>query len=102
VLIQSNSRDPIYLNDRIETFLREYFETVQVLSEEEFIQNKQAVIENLLEKPKNIYSVTVFYWSLFVDTFLGDETILVGDFSINVSFHPQTVAGEDSILDQIG
>ena len=63
MIIQSNSRDPLYLNDRIESFLSEYYTTLSNISDEEYQQNRQAIIDNLLEKPKNINSVSDRYIS---------------------------------------
>lgn len=57
VIVQSNSRDPAYLDTRVEAFLQAYTETLVELSKEEFAANVQAVVEDLLEKPKNLNQV---------------------------------------------
>jgi secreted Zn-dependent insulinase-like peptidase len=48
------------MDGRIESFLQTFFEeTLTSMSDEALQDNKSAVIENLLEKPKNINKVTV-------------------------------------------
>lgn len=66
MMIQSNSRDPLYLNERIESFLAEFYKTLEQLSDENFQHNRQAIIDNLLEKPKNISAVSYFYFILLL------------------------------------
>jgi hypothetical protein len=83
IIIQSNSRDPLYLDDRIESFLSGFDNILQNLSSEDFEHNRQAVIESLLEKPKNINSVRlILSSSSFLLPFpylpsIGIQTILV-------------------------
>lgn len=46
------------MDGRIESFLQSFFEeTLTSMSDEALQDNKSAVIENLLEKPKNINKV---------------------------------------------
>lgn len=46
------------MDGRIETFLQKYFDEQLVhMTEEQLAHNKSAVMENLLEKPKNIDQV---------------------------------------------
>ena len=64
VIVQSNSQDPIYLNGRVESFLRQFFdEILSALSETYLIDNKKSCIENLLEKPKNLDKESAGYFS---------------------------------------
>lgn len=69
-MVQSNSRDPLYLNDRIESFLSEFYDTLQKFTDEEFENNRQAVIKNLLEKPKNINEVSLYFYCLYLLIYL--------------------------------
>ena len=55
--MQSNHKDPIYLNTRVEAFLESYFSTLKELTAQELEHNKKAVIDSLLEKPKNLSKV---------------------------------------------
>lgn len=59
IIIQSNSSDPVYLEGRAEAFLEQYRnEVIEVMTEEFLAVNVKAVIENLLEPPKNMDKVT--------------------------------------------
>ena len=58
-IIQSNSQDPAYLDDRVELFIASYRLLLVALTEEEFSTNIQAVVEHLLERPKNLNQVVV-------------------------------------------
>jgi insulysin len=57
IIIQSNSKDPHYLDQRTELFLQTYRATIENLSTDDFQSNVQAVVEQLLEKPKNLSKV---------------------------------------------
>jgi insulysin len=58
VVVQSNHKDPVYLDQRVELFLQSYFDNVILTMTDEFLQtNINAVIENLLEPVKNIDKV---------------------------------------------
>lgn len=60
VIVQSNSRDPLYLESRIESFLEMYrTEVLAGMTQEYLATNIAAVVENLLEPPKNIDKVSV-------------------------------------------
>jgi len=58
VIVQSNSRHAQYLDDRIENFLIEYRQSLCQMNHEDFQSNVKAVIEALLEKPKNLKAET--------------------------------------------
>ena len=61
-IVQSNHKDPDYLNSRIEDFLKTYrSEVIETMTEEFLAQNLSAVIENLLEPPKNIFKVSSIF-----------------------------------------
>lgn len=54
LIVQSSHKGPEYLNDRIESFLRVYRETLVSMDDATFQHNVEAVIENLTEKPKSL------------------------------------------------
>ena len=60
IIVQSSHKDADYLDNRIEAFLQVYRDQLIALSEETFKENVNAVIEKLVEKPKNIEEV-IFY-----------------------------------------
>ena len=58
IIIQSNSSDPVFLEGRAEAFLESYrTEVIESMTDEFLAVNVAAVIENLLEPPKNIDKV---------------------------------------------
>jgi len=62
VLVQG-SRDPAYLNDRIEIFLESMRTTIAEMPEETFESVRDALIAKLLEKPKKLTSRVNQYWT---------------------------------------
>ena len=61
IIIQSNSSDPVFLEGRAEAFLESYrTEVIASMTDEFLAVNVAAVIENLLEPPKNIDKVLKF------------------------------------------
>lgn len=65
IIVQSSHKDADYLDNRIEAFLHAYREQLIGLSEETFKENVTAVIEKLVEKPKNIEEVIAFFsWTM--------------------------------------
>lgn len=63
MIVQSNSRDATYLDDRIECFLRSYRDTVLTrMTAETLSMNIAAVVDTLLEKPKNLNEESNKYW----------------------------------------
>ena len=69
-IIQSNVKDPVYLQSRIEDFIRTFEQQLEKLPEDEFVQFKEAVIAKRRESPKNLQEETLRYW----------ETISSGEF----------------------
>ena len=60
IIIQSNSSDPVFLEGRAEAFLESYRnDVIETMTEDFLALNVAAVIENLLEPPKNIDKVLV-------------------------------------------
>jgi secreted Zn-dependent insulinase-like peptidase len=66
VIVQSDHKDPEYLDDRVESFLKDYRETLSSMPSEEFSHYIQAVIEDLLEKPKNLDEVKIYSFLIFL------------------------------------
>lgn len=63
IIIQSNSSDPVFLEGRAEAFIESYrAEVIEVMTEEFLSVNIAAVVENLLEPPKNIDKVYFYYY----------------------------------------
>ncbi|KAI8912435.1 Metalloenzyme, LuxS/M16 peptidase-like protein [Gorgonomyces haynaldii] len=63
IVIQSE-RDPIYLEERIELFLRQFQQTLLEMPDEKFNKYKQAYVNNLLEKPKNLNQHSNRLWNI--------------------------------------
>lgn len=61
VLVQSE-RDPVYLERRVEAFLREMREKLEAMSEEEFLEHKSALQKQWREAPKNLNEEMNRYW----------------------------------------
>lgn len=62
-LIQSDSYDPIYMDERIEVFLISLRMKLLTMSEEEFNANVNALIQTFEEKNKNVGEESNKYWS---------------------------------------
>ncbi len=60
MIVQSSHKDPIFLDGRIEDFLTTYRQSIAEMSEEKLQTFVDAVIEKLLEKPKNLDQVSFF------------------------------------------
>ncbi len=60
MIVQSSHKDPIFLDCRIEDFLTTYRQSIAEMSEEKLQTFVDAVIEKLLEKPKNLDQVSNF------------------------------------------
>ena len=57
IIVQSSHKDADFLDGRVESFLTQYREQLAQISPEDFSANVTAVIEKLVEKPKNIDEV---------------------------------------------
>ena len=60
--IQSQ-QDPVFLEERIETFLRSFFEQLKVMPDEDFDIQRMGVIIKKLERAKNLAEEAEDYWS---------------------------------------
>ena len=80
-LIQSDVRDPNYLDERVEAFLERFRTRLVEMEAEEFDTNIQAVKKNFLEKNKNLGEESSKYWAVITDksyvfrkwTIIGEE-----------------------------
>eukprot|EP01041_Mallomonas_annulata_P009052 gene9052-18749_t len=85
IIIQSNNTEPMALDDKIESFLISYHDVLEKLSEEDLKSNIQAVIEKLVEKPKNLDQETQRHWQeISSSTYLFNRRQLQADFLQNI------------------
>ena len=63
-LIQSDSFDPIHMDQRIESFLQAYRSQLVSMSEDDFATNVESVCQNLLEADKNLGEESIKHWSV--------------------------------------
>jgi len=61
-VIQSNVRDPTFLDERIEIFFQTSLEMLQNLTQEDFQKNINALIVQTLEKDKRLAQETTRFW----------------------------------------
>ncbi|MBT6503304.1 MAG: hypothetical protein HOK67_25720 [Deltaproteobacteria bacterium] len=61
-IIQSNVKEPVYLQSRIEKFIADFGSQLDRFSEDEFSQYKEALVAKRLEMPKNLQEETNRYW----------------------------------------
>ena len=61
-LIQSDSFDPIHVEERIEVFLANFRQRILDLTEEEFQTNVDTVVASFMEKNKNLGEESSRYW----------------------------------------
>ncbi|KAI1319788.1 Insulinase (Peptidase M16) [Mortierella claussenii] len=75
IVVQSE-RDPIYVENRIENFLRTRIaELFESMTEEAFVTQVQSLIQKKLEKHKNLSQETVQYWNQILAGFYDFEEI---------------------------
>lgn len=63
IIVQSSHKDPVYLDSRIEDFLVAYRTKLAAFTDEELQKNILAVVEKLLEKPKNLDQESTRFWN---------------------------------------
>lgn len=61
-IIQSNVKEPTYVQSRIESFITSFAQQLDRISEEEFMKYKEALIAKRLEMPKNLQEETHRFW----------------------------------------
>ena len=62
-IVQGDANPPDYLNERIEAFLVTFRAKLEEMPDSEFLENREAVIEKLLEKDKNLTEESYRYYS---------------------------------------
>jgi len=55
VIVQSNEKDPVYLDERVDNWIKEFENEMEKWSDEEFANFRAAVIVQKLEKDKSLY-----------------------------------------------
>ena len=65
LIVQSSHKDADFLDGRVEDFLLQYRTQLAAMPAEDFAANIAAVIEKLVEKPKNIDRVCDFFSRYF-------------------------------------
>jgi len=74
--IQSNSKDPIYMNDRIEQFIHSWGDRVDSLDETQFENLIHSFINNTLQEKRNMQSEEG-YWYASIENGLYDFTFRI-------------------------
>ncbi|VAH80354.1 unnamed protein product [Triticum turgidum subsp. durum] len=62
VVIQSTVKDPSYLDSRIDEFFKTFESKIHELSDKDFKRNVKSLIDSKLEKFKNLWEESGFYW----------------------------------------
>ncbi|XP_024393849.1 insulin-degrading enzyme-like 1, peroxisomal isoform X2 [Physcomitrium patens] len=66
-IIQSTTKDPRGLEERVEVFLEQFEKDLQKMSDEDFKKNVDTLVEIKLEKHKNLWEESRFYWGEIED-----------------------------------
>jgi insulysin len=69
IIVQSSHKDPMFLDSRIEDFLLNYRETLVSMTNEKLQIFVQALVEKLLEKPKNLDQVCLYFIAGYMSEF---------------------------------
>jgi insulysin len=62
VVIQSTVKDPSYLDARVDEFFKMFESKIHELSDKDFKRNVKSLIDSKLEKFKNLWEESHFYW----------------------------------------
>ncbi|CAM0883350.1 unnamed protein product [Alopecurus aequalis] len=62
VVIQSTVKDPSYLDARVDEFFKTFESKIHELSDEDFKNNVKSLVDSKLEKFKNLWEESGFYW----------------------------------------
>ncbi|WOK97143.1 insulin-degrading enzyme-like 1, peroxisomal isoform X2 [Canna indica] len=74
VIIQSTVKDPSYLESRVDSFLETFASKIHEMTDDEYKNNVNALTDMKLEKHKNLWEESGFYWREIVDgTFKFDR-----------------------------
>nr|PNR46368.1 hypothetical protein PHYPA_013487 [Physcomitrium patens] len=66
-IIQSTAKDPRGLEERVEVFLEQFENDLQKMSDEDFKKNVYTLIQIKLEKHKNLWEESRFFWGEIED-----------------------------------
>mmetsp|Transcript_17982 Transcript_17982/g.16271 ORF Transcript_17982/g.16271 Transcript_17982/m.16271 type:complete len:211 (+) Transcript_17982:721-1353(+) len=98
IIVQSNHKDPEYLDSRIESFLSNYYidltndQIESYIKDEELVSYKQAIIEKLLEKPKNLSEESKqLLEEIRQQTYLFDRKTILANYLSNKFIEPSTI-----------
>ncbi|KAI3873651.1 hypothetical protein MKW92_023418 [Papaver armeniacum] len=73
-IFQSTAKDPVEIDLRVQSFLKEFENKLYEMPADEFMSNVNALIKMKLEKPKNLSEETSFYWGeIFYGTLKFDR-----------------------------
>ncbi|XP_057998881.1 insulin-degrading enzyme-like 1, peroxisomal [Hevea brasiliensis] len=73
-VVQSTVKDPGYIDLRVEAFLKLFENKIYEMTDEEFKSNVKALIDMKLEKHKNLWEESGFYWhEIVIGTFKFDR-----------------------------
>ncbi|XP_042422583.1 insulin-degrading enzyme-like 1, peroxisomal isoform X3 [Zingiber officinale] len=67
IIIQSSVKDPLYLEARVDAFLEKFGSKLHEMTNEEYKNYVNALIDMKLEKFKNLWEESAFYWREIVD-----------------------------------
>jgi insulysin len=86
IIVQSSDKDASYLDERIESFLEGFRELLASMSADILSSNIKAVIELLLERPKNLQKETSRFWGeINSGSYLFDRNEKEADFLRSVT-----------------
>ncbi|XKL64356.1 hypothetical protein PGB90_004442 [Kerria lacca] len=63
VIMVQSEKHPVYLNSRVEEFLKSVLKLIEQMNEKEFETHKIALMTKKLEKPKKLIKLTERYWN---------------------------------------
>ncbi len=67
-IIQSSSREPVYLQERIDNFIKNFKTDLNKISKDQFEQFRESLIARREELPKNLEEETQRYWGAITST----------------------------------
>lgn len=80
ILIQSDAYDPMYLDERVEAFLDRFRSKIVSMAPDKFQKNIIAVVEQFLEKNKNLGEESTKYWAAICNkSYLFKKHVLIAE-----------------------
>ena len=102
MIVQSNHKDPDYLNQRIELFLQQFEQELLDVTNANYITDDslanylQATIQSLLEKPKNLSEESKQYLEeLRLNTYLFDRKLRLANYLSSTSSSAEEASPKD-------